>query len=59
MLKISGLLDDDVKVFVRVDQLDELHQEATEHQCKVRAGFRHMLNRAFASRDMRINYRIH
>ena len=57
-LKTSGLLDDDVKVFIRVDQVDELHQEATEHQRKIRAGFRQMLNRAFASRDMRIHYRI-
>ena len=57
-LKRSGVLAKDVNVFVRVDQLDELHQEAGAHQGKVRAGFRRMLNRAFASRDMRLHYRI-
>ncbi len=57
-LKRSGVLAEDVKVFVRVDQLDELHQEATSYQQLVRAGFRQMLNRAFASRDLRLHYRI-
>ena len=57
-LKRSGVLAKDVNVFVRVDQLDELHQEANPHQRKVRDGFRQMLNRAFASRDMRLHYRI-
>lgn len=57
-LKRTRVLADDVKVFVRVDQLDELHQEAGAHQRRVRAGFRRMLNRAFASRDLRLHYRI-
>jgi len=57
-LKRSGMLAKEVNVFVRVDQLDELHQEAGAHQRLVRAGFRKMLNRAFASRDMRLHYRI-
>ena len=57
-LKRTGVLDDDVKVFVRVDQLEELHQEADEYQQKLRLGFRKMLNRAFAYRDVRLHYRI-
>ncbi|MDD2708614.1 MAG: hypothetical protein PHV34_11450 [Verrucomicrobiae bacterium] len=57
-LKRSGVLQADVKVFVRVDQLEELHQEAGEHQRRIRARFRQMLNRAFASRDLRLHYRI-
>jgi hypothetical protein len=57
-LKDSGVLDNDVKVFVRVDQLEELHQDASVHQRRVRDGFRQMLNRAFASRDLRLHYRI-
>lgn len=57
-LKGTGVLNDDVNVFVRVDQLEELHQEAGAHQTRIRAGFRQMLNRAFASRDLRLHYRI-
>ena len=57
-LKRTGVLDDDVKVFVRVDQLDELHLEADPHQQRLRLGFRRMLNRAFAYRDVRLHYRI-
>lgn len=57
-LKQSGMLARDVNVFVRVDQLDELHQEAGAYQRKVRAGFRQMLNRAIASRDLRLHYRV-
>ena len=57
-LKRSGVLDADVKVFIRVDQLDELHQEADEYQQRLRLGFRRMLNRAFANRDERLHYRI-
>ncbi len=57
-LKASGMLQSKVNVFVRVDQLEELHQEAGAHQRRVRAAFRQMLNRAFASRDLRLHYRI-
>ncbi|MFT3869807.1 MAG: hypothetical protein QM715_15260 [Nibricoccus sp.] len=57
-LKQSGVLKRDVKCFIRVDQLEELHQDASEHQQRVRIGFRQMLNRAFASRDLRLHYRI-
>ena len=57
-LKRTHVLADDVKVFVRVDQLDELHQDANAHQRRLRAGFRRMLNRALASRDFRLHYRI-
>lgn len=57
-LKRSGMLDDEAKVFIRVDQLEELHQDNTNHQQLVRAGFRRMLNRAFSFRDHRLHYRI-
>lgn len=57
-LKLSGVLAEEVKILIRVDQLEELHQETTKHQQLVRAGFRQMLNRAFSFRDHRLHYRI-
>jgi hypothetical protein len=57
-LKWSGVLPDEVKIFIRVDQLEELHQETTKHQQFIRSGFRQMLNRAFSFRDHRLHYRI-
>lgn len=57
-LKQSKVLAEVVKIFIRVDQLEELHQDTTQHQQLVRAGFRQMLNRAFSFRDHRLHYRI-
>lgn len=57
-LKRSGVLEEEVRVFIRVDQLEELHQDTTQHQQLLRAGFRQMLNRAFSFRDQRLHYRI-
>jgi hypothetical protein len=57
-LKRTGVLAKDANVFVRVDQLEELHQQPLERQRKLREGFRQMLNRAFSARDARLHYRI-
>jgi len=58
-LRKSGLLKSNTKVFIRVDQLEELHQQSPEpRQHRLRLAFRRMFNRALASRDSRVHYRI-
>ena len=63
-LKRTGILPKKVRVLVRVDQLEELHQlghaadETSQHRKSLRLAFRWMLNRAFGSRDGAVHYRI-
>jgi hypothetical protein len=63
-LKNSGVLRKSVRVFVRVDQLEELNQlgpvttAAQSRTKEVRLAFRHVLNRVFGNREGMVHYRI-
>lgn len=54
----SGVITPGTRVFIRIDQLEELHQSPEPRQARIRSGFRRILNRALASRDGRVHYRI-
>lgn len=56
-LRQSGMINDNVPVLIRVDQIEEMHRSFTERQETLLLSFRKILNRAFASRDARIHYR--
>lgn len=57
-MRETGLLLKKVNTFVCLDQLEELHQQAGEYQRELREGFRKLLNKALASRDQRLHYKI-
>jgi hypothetical protein len=63
-LKKAGIIAKEVRIFIRVDQLEELNQlgqaqDAVEARIKhVRLAFRKMLNRAFGNREGMVHYRI-
>ena len=56
-LRMSGMIDAEVPVLIRVDQIEEMHRAFTERQRILLLAFRKMLNRAFAARDARVHYR--
>jgi len=56
-LRQSGMIDAEVPVLIRVDQIEEMHRAFTERQRILLLAFRKMLNRAFAARDARVHYR--
>jgi hypothetical protein len=56
-LRQAAVIPDDVPVLIRVDQIEEMHRAFTERQRRLLLAFRKMLNRAFAVRDARVNYR--
>jgi hypothetical protein len=56
-LRESGMVDDEVPVLIRVDQIEELHRAFTERQRRILLAFRKVINRAFAGRDARVHYR--
>lgn len=56
VIRETGLIDDDVLVFVRVDQLEELYH--LEQHYGLGAQFREVINKALAMRDRRVSYRI-
>ncbi len=57
-LRRSRMITQATPVFIRVDQIEELHRARNPYQRKVLLSFRRILNRAFANRDMRVHYRI-
>ena len=63
-LKRAGVIRKNVRVLIRVDQLEELHQlgddvdQPDQHRKAIRLGFRRMLNRAFGNREGTVHYRI-
>jgi hypothetical protein len=57
-LKGSEVIKDDVRAYIRIDQLEELHRSTLPRQRQLRLAFRHILNRAVASRDRRVHYRL-
>lgn len=52
----TGLIADDVLVFVRIDQLEELY--TLEQHYGLGNQFRQIINKALAMRDRRVSYRI-
>jgi len=56
-LRSSGVIDVEVPVLIRVDQIEEMHRAFTERQRTLLLAFRKMLNRVFAARDARVHYR--
>ena len=56
-LKEAGVIGRDVRVFLRIDQLEELwHKEGT--QALLGQYFRHVINRVIGNRDLRVSFRV-
>jgi len=56
-LKTSGVIQD-VPVFIRVDQIEELSHAPAGAQADLRLAFRQVLNGALSRRDSRVAYRL-
>lgn len=56
-LKETGVIED-VPVFIRVDQIEELSHAPAGPSADLRLAFRHMLNGALSSRDLSVTYRL-
>lgn len=48
----------DVPVFIRVDQIETLHQSPPGRKAEMHLAFRHMLNSTIGRRDLRVSYRL-
>lgn len=63
-LKESGIIETDIRVFVRLDQLEELHQHGAvtdardQYRKDIRLAFRRMINRALGNREGAVHYRV-
>jgi hypothetical protein len=57
-LQRTSCIREHISTFIRVDQLEELHNSDRVPIAKMRLLFRQMLNRAFGNRDLRVSYRI-
>ncbi|TLD71126.1 hypothetical protein FEM03_09440 [Phragmitibacter flavus] len=56
-LKSTGVIDD-VPVFIRIDQIEELVHAPAGLPASLRLAFRQMLNGALGKRDLRVAYRL-
>lgn len=56
-LRQSKMINDDVPVLIRVDQIEEMHRAFNDRQRRLLLAFRKKINRAFAARDARVHYR--
>lgn len=56
-LRQSLMIQAEVPVLIRIDQIEEMHRAFTKRQSTLLLSFRKMLNRVFAARDARVHYR--
>lgn len=57
LLRMSGVLDDDVEIFVRIDQVERFSRSDVIRRDLGRE-YRRMVNKALGLRDARVSYRI-
>ena len=58
ILKEVGVIKPDASVFIRIDQIEELHRYNTERQSILMPLFRNRIDRLISSRDTTVSYRI-
>ena len=58
LLKDVGVINPDASIFIRIDQIEELHRFRTTRQSKLLPLFRNRIDRLISSRDATVSYRI-
>ena len=58
ILKKAGVVNKEASIFVRIDQIEELHGYNSERQSILLPLFRSRINRLLSSRDTTVSYRI-
>ena len=57
-LKASDVISERMPVFIRIDQIESLHQQQEGHKAELLLAFRQILNAAVGKRDTRVSYRL-